>query len=182
MGEVSKLASKINLSFKLSTQQFWFIDYSSVGTENFNKSTNWSAKYGGSLVSTYSGFFNFSVGGNWNRNINYSVLDSQKNAPSSKLIDAYLRLKFNFSGKTFFFFTNNLFYAQSDLTQNPKHIFTDFEFYHTIIPQKLNFSFEFKNILNVTEFITTYVGVNQSSSSTYRLMPRFIIGKLEWRF
>ena len=182
LGEVSKLASKINLSFKLSTQQLWFINYTSVGSENFSKSTNWSAKYGGSLVSTYSGFFNFSLGGNWNRNINYSILDSQKNSPSSKLIDAFLRLKFNWSGKTFFFFTNNLYYSQSDFKENPKHIFTDFEFYHTFIPQKLNFSLEFKNIFNVTEFVTTSVGVNQSSLSAYKLVPRFVIGKLEWRF
>ena len=182
LGEVSKLVSKINLSFKLSTNQFWFINYNSVGNENFSKSINWSSKYGGSLVSTYSGFFNFSMGGNWNRNINYSVLDSQQNAPSSKLIDAYLKLKFNFSAKTFFFITNDFYASQSDFSKSPNHIFTDFELYHTIIPQKLNLSINFKNIFNIANFVTSSVSINQSSFSSYRLVPRFFIVKVDCRF
>jgi len=182
LAEVSKLFSAQNLSVKLSAQQSWINSYESVLNSDFSKNTNWSSTYGISLVSTYAKFFNFSVGGNWSRNLSYFGSNTQIEPPSSKNVKGYLKFRFNFSGKTFFFITNELYYSKSDFTETPKHFFTDFELTHTITPQKLTFFLDFKNIFNVTDFVSTSVSAYQSNFSSYRLIPRYLVAKFECRF
>jgi CarboxypepD_reg-like domain len=182
MGEISKLFPRANLSFKFNTSHNLSFFYNSVGTDDFSNGTNLSSQYGLSIVSTFDGLFNFSLGNSWTNNVVKFKVKIQDYAQSSNSIEGFLSLNFKTSAKTNILIKNELYQFRSDFSQSPYHIFTDFLIKHKVKDQKLNVILEVKNILNVQNFIFTSVSPNQSVVNASQLLSRFGTLKIEWRF
>lgn len=182
MGEISKLFPRANLSFKFTTSQSLSFFYNSVGTDEFTNSTNLSSQYGLSIVSTFEGILNFSLGNSWTNNVVKYKVKVQDFSQSSNTIEGFFNLNLKASLKTTISIKNELYKFSSDFSQSPYHIFTDFSIRHKLKDQKLNLILEIKNIFDIQNFISTSVSPNQSLVNASQLLSRFGILKLEWRF
>ena len=74
------------------------------------------------------------------------------------------------------FFIGNL----SD--QSNTYYFLDFDTKYVLLKNKLNIFLNVKNIFNTKRFVNNYISDTGFTRTEYRLLPRFLVFKMEYRF
>lgn len=161
---------KINLGYIKSDFQ------NTINNSDLRKVKSINYSYGLEARSGFKGIFNYHIGTKWNiteivTTINNSFTDNVSFLDLSFILNK--RLNFQLQSERYYF---------GNLQTNKTYYFLDLDAQYKLIENKLTLGFTGKNLfdtLRFRSFSTTDIG---SSTTEYRLLPRFGLLKLEYRF
>lgn len=139
-----------------------------VNTTNYN--------YGFEIKSVFRGVFNFDLGSNW---INNKIEATSTNKFSDNV--TFLDLNFAFSEKLNFDISSERYYF-GNLEGKNTYYFLDFDIRYRLKKNKLTLMLSGKNLFNTDTFKSISISDISTSTSEVRLLPRYVLLKLEYRF
>lgn len=147
-----------------------------VNNSNLRLVTSNNYNYGLELRSGFKGIFNYHIGTKWTTTeiettINNSFTDNV----------SFLDLSFVFNKKLDVQMQSERYYFGNLQTDNT-YYFLDFDVRYKLIENKLTLGITGKNLFNTERFRNFSVSDIGTSTTEYRLLPRFVLLKLEYRF
>ncbi|WP_400075054.1 carboxypeptidase-like regulatory domain-containing protein [Winogradskyella sp. R77965] len=147
-----------------------------VNTSNLRVVTSNNYNYGLELRSGFKGVFNYHIGTKWmSTEIETTINNSFTNNTS------FLDLSFIFNEK-FDIQLQSERYHFGNLEADNTYYFLDFDARYRLVKDKLTIGLTGKNLFNTEKFRNLSISDIGSSTTEYRLLPRFAILKLEYRF
>jgi CarboxypepD_reg-like domain len=135
-----------------------------------------------SLRSAYLKWFNFHFGTTISQSLIKTnlgdVQNEVKNNSIGSFIDFYLKLNSRCSAKL----ENELFYFKQENTLAQRYYFINASTNYDIIKAKLTASLTAKNLLNTNEFINSFVTDYVTQINRIRLLPRYVLFEVNFRF
>lgn len=162
---------KLNLSYSKS-------NYKNVVNNSELREVNTSNyKYGFEVRSGFNGFFNYHFGSKWiTNNIKTTIDNSFTNNES------FLDLLFNINDNFIFQIQNERYFFGNIESKNNSYYFSDVEAEYILKENKLSFSLSGKNLFNTNSFRTFSISDISTSTTEYRLLPRYVLLKVKYRF
>jgi hypothetical protein len=166
------IASNLKLDLGYTKSEFKNIvnssDLRNVNSQNVN--------YGLELRSGFKGLFNYHLGTKWLYNeITTTIVNSFTDNTS------FLDLSFLFNDRFDFKLQSERYYFGNLETDNT-YYFLDFEARYKLKKDKLTLGLSGKNLFNTQTFRNFSISDIGSSTTQYRLLPRFVLLKMEYRF
>jgi hypothetical protein len=166
---------KSNLKINLGATKTNFKN--SVNNSNLREVKNFNADYGFELRSGFRGFFNYHIGSKWNYNqVETTIKNNFTNNMSFLDLSLIFSDKFNIQVQSERYFFGNL-----DKDSNT-YYFLDLETRYVVKENKLIFSLSGNNLFNTEKFRSYSISDINISQTEYRLMPRYVLLKMEFRF
>ncbi len=147
-----------------------------VNNSQLRKINSINYKYGLELHSGFSGIFNYHIGTKWTTN----TIKSDVNNSFTDVL-SFLDLSFIFNKKLRFNLQSERYYFGS-LTTDNTYYFLDFNARYAIKKKKLTFTLSGKNLFNTQKFRNFAISDIGNSTTEYRLLPRFLLLKMEYSF
>lgn len=166
------ISSNLKLDLGYTKSEFRNI----VNNSDLRQVTSNNYSYGLELRSGFSGIFNYHIGTKWNTTeiettINNSFTDNV----------SFLDLSFVLNKKLDFQLQSERYYF-GNLESDNTYYFLDFDARYKLIDNKLTLGLTGKNLFNTERFRNFSVSDIGTSTTEYRLLPRFVLLKLEYRF
>ena len=167
------ISSNLKVTFEASKSNYKnIVNNSSLREVKVN-----NLNYGFEIRSGFSGIFNYHIGTKWTYN---AVETTAKNTFTDNF--SFLDVSFVFSDKfNLQFKTERYFFGSLDNNSN-SYNFLDVEAKYTVKENKLTFSFSGNNLFNTKTFKNYSISDISISKSAYRILPRFLLLKMEYRF
>lgn len=182
--EFLSISSKLDYYFKkISSNLKLDLGYSKSNYKNVInnsdlrevKSTNYN--YGLELRSGFQGIFNYHFGSKWTTNeIETTINNSFTNNTT------FLDLSFVFNSSINMQFQTERYYFGNLGKENNTYYFMDLEARYILKKNKLTFSLSGKNLFNTKTFRDYSISDISTSTTQYRLLPRYVLLKMEYRF
>jgi len=166
---------KSNLKINLGATKTNFKNI--VNNSNLREVKNLNADYGFELRSGFRGFYNYHIGSKWNYN---EVQTTIKNNFTDNM--SFLDLSFMFSDKFNIQIQSERYYFGNLDKDNNKYYFLDLETRYVVKENKLTFFLSGNNLFNTETFRNYSISDINISQTEYRLMPRYVLLKMEYRF
>lgn len=166
---------KSNLKINLGATKTNFKNI--VNNSNLREVKNYNADYGFELRSGFRGFFNYHIGSKWNYN---EVETTIKNNFTDNM--SFLDLSFMFSAKFNIQVQSERYFFGNLDKNNNKYYFLDLETRLVVEENKLTFFLSGNNLFNTETFRNYSISDINISQTEYRLMPRYVLLKMEYRF
>ena len=166
---------KSNLKINLGATKTNFKNI--VNNSNLREVKNFNADYGFELRSGFRGFFNYHIGSKWNYN---EVETTTKNSFTDNM--SFLDLSFMFSDKFNIQVQSERYFFGNLDKDNNKYYFLDLEARYLVKENKLTFFLSGNNLFNTETFRNYSISDINISQTEYRLMPRYLLLKMEYRF
>jgi len=167
------ISSNLKLDLGYSKNNFKNI----INNSNLRKITSESYKYGFEMRSGFSGIFNYHFGSKWNTNSIKTTIENSFTDNTS-----FLDLSFVFSEKFDLDLQSERYFFGSLENNNNIYNFLDAEARYKVLKDKLTFSISGKNLFNTKTFRNFSISDIGSSTTEYRLLPRYVLLKMEYRF
>ena len=167
------IKSNLKINFGASKTNFKNI----VNNSNLREVKNFNADYGFELRSGFRGFFNYHIGSKWNYN---QVETTIKNSFTNNM--TFLDLSFMFSDKFNIQVQSERYFFGNLNKDNNKYYFLDLETRYVVKENKLTFFLSGNNLFNTETFKNYSISDINISQTEYRLMPRYMLLKMEYRF
>jgi hypothetical protein len=166
---------KSNLKINLSGSKINFKNI--INNSNLREVKNLNTDFGFELRSGFRGFFNYHIGTKWN----YSQVETTiKNSFTDNM--SFLDLSFMFSDKFNIQAQSERYFFGNLDKDNNKYYFLDLEARYVVKENKLTFLLSGNNLFNTETFRNYSISDINISQTEYRLMPRYILLKMEYRF
>lgn len=167
------LTSNLKGTFSISSINFQNI----VNDSPIREITSNNYTYGLELRSGFSGIFNYHIGTKWTTNTITSAGFQTEITNNESFLDLSLILskRFNLQFQTERYFFGNLENENS-------YYFADLESRYELKENKLTLSLSGKNLFNTEVFREFSLNDLGSSTTEYRLLPRYLLLKLTYRF
>ena len=167
---------KNNLKLTLGLNQINFKNI--VNNSDLREIKNNGYEYGFELRSGFRGFFNYHLGSKFNHNqvTTMSVSNSFTNNMSFLDLSFVVNSKMNFQIQTERYYFGNL-----EHTSNT-YYFLDLEGKYVFKENKITFLLSGNNLFNTQKFNNYSITDISVSKIEYRLMPRYVLLKMEYRF
>ena len=166
------ISSNLKLDLGYSKSNFKNI----INDSNLREITSNNYNYGLEFRSGFKGVFNYHMGTKWNATeIKTTINNSFTNNVS------FLDLSFAVNKKLDFQFQSESYYFGNLETDNT-YYFLDFDARYKLIKNKLTLAITGKNLFNTEKFRNFSISDIGTSTTEYRLLPRFVLLKLEYRF
>lgn len=149
----------------------------SVNNSNLREVNNFSADYGFELRSGFKGFFNYHIGSKWNYN---QVKTSTAIAFTDNM--SFFDLSFMFSDAFNVQLQSERYFFGNLNKDSNKYYFLDLEARYVVKENKLTFFLSGNNLFNTQTFKNYSVSDISISKTEYRLQPRYVMLKMEYRF
>jgi hypothetical protein len=166
---------KSNLKINLGATKTNFKNI--VNNSNLREVKNFNADYGFELRSGFRGFFNYHIGSKWNYN---EVETTIKNSFTDNM--SFFDLSFMFSDKFNIQVQSERYFFGNLDKNNNKYYFLDLEARYVVKENKLTFFLSGNNLFNTETFRNYSISDINISQTEYRLMPRYVLLKMEYRF
>lgn len=167
------ISSNLKLNLGISKANFKNI----VNDSDLREIKNLNVNYGVELRSGFKGFFNYHFGTKWNYSkVETSISNSFTNNTSFLDLSFMIDEKFNFEIESERYYFGNLDKKNSD------YYFLDLEARFIAKKNKLNFYLSGNNLLNTKTFQNYSISDISISQTEYRLLPRYVLLKMEYRF
>lgn len=166
---------KSNLKINLGATKTNFKNI--VNNSNLREVKQFNADYGFELRSGFRGFFNYHIGSKWNYN---EVETTIKNSFIDNM--SFLDLSFMFSDKFNIQVQSERYFFGNLDKDNNKYYFLDLEARYVIKDNKLTLFLSGNNLFNTKTFRNFSISDINISQTEYRLMPRYLMLKIEYRF
>jgi hypothetical protein len=166
------ISSNLKLDWGYTKSEFKNI----VNTSSLRQVSSNNYNYGLELRSGFSEVFNYHIGTKWNTTeiettINNSFTDNV----------SFLDLSIVFNKKLDFQLQSERYYF-GNLQTNNTYYFLDFDASYKLSENKLTLGITGKNLFNSEKFRNFSISDIGTSTTEYRLLPRFVLLKLEYRF
>lgn len=177
---------------KLKTETNYFLEFLSINLKitgayaqrEYENSVNGSLRsissesfdYGFNLKSAFSGDFDFHLGTTWSEN-RFTTSDISTNVTNQSFLDIVytptekVNISFHFDR-----------YAFNSLQSNNSFYFGDVKAIYTARKSKLSFTIEGKNLFNTRNYNNIFLNDVGFTSSSYRLLPRYVLLKARIHF
>lgn len=166
---------KSNLKINLGATKSNFKNI--VNSSNLREVKNINTDYGFELRSGFRGFFNYHIGSKWNFNeVETTIKNSFTDNMSFLDLSFILNDKFNIQVQSERYFFGNLD------KKNNKYYFLDLEARYVVKDNKLTLFLSANNLFNTEKFRNYSISDINISQTEYRLMPRYVLLKMEYRF
>ncbi len=139
------------------------------------KSINYN--YGFEVRSVFKGSFNYNIGSKWTVNEIKTIINN-----SFTNNETFLDFLFDINNNFSFQIQNERYFFGNIDTENSTYYFSDIEARYTLKENKLSFSLSGKNLFNTDTFSTYSINDISTSITEYRLLPRYVLLKMEYRF
>ena len=139
------------------------------------KSVNYNVGF--ELRSGFSGMFNYHVGSKWTVNEIKSTIDNSFINNVS-----FLNLSFDFNNKVDIQIQTERYFFGNTGQENNIFYFADLSAKYIIKKNKLELSVSGKNLFNTNTFKSVSINDISTSTTEYRLLPRYILLKVKYRF
>ena len=164
---------KLRWATKLETRQNWSNNPTKVNSQEFSNLKSYNSQYTFSATTYYNIPVNFDFGFNYN----YYQTNFNSIITSNETKDAFINCNYKIS-KTWLAEFNSTFYEMNS---------RNYTFINLIVnctPEKSRFSYRllFNNISNQNEFTLVTLDNYTSYKSTIRLVPRYLLGTVKYRF
>lgn len=166
------ITSNLKLNLGYSQSQFKNI----INNSNLRNVTSVNYNFGFELRSGFSGFFNYHFGTKW---ITSEIRTTINNAFTDN--NSFLDLSFIFNDN-FDIELQAERYFFGNLQNNNTYHFFDFEGRYKLFKNKMTLGLIGKNLFDTSHFRNFNINDIGSSTVEYRLLPRFVVLKLEYRF
>jgi hypothetical protein len=166
---------KSNLKINLGATKTNFKNI--VNNSNLREVNNLNADYGFELRSGFRGIFNYHIGSKWNYN---QVETTVKNNFTNNM--SFLDLSFMFSNTFNIQMQSERYYFDNLDKNNNQYYFLDLEARYVVKENKLTFSLSGNNLFNIETFRNNSISDINISQTEHRLMPRYVLLKMEFRF
>lgn len=166
---------KSNLKIDLGASKTNFKNI--VNNSNLREVKNLSVNYGFELRSGFRGFFNYHIGSKYYYN---EISTTIKNSFTDNV--SFLDLSFMFSDKFNIQLQSERYFFGNLDKDNNKYNFLDAEARYVVKENKLTLFLSGNNLFNTKTFRNYSVSDINISQTEYRLMPRYLLLKLEYRF
>ena len=167
------ISSNLKLDLGYSKSEFKNIvnnsDLRTITSNNYN--------YGIELRSGFKGVFNYHIGTKWTTN---EIETTINNAYTNN--ESFLDLTFIFNDKFDLQLQSERYYFGNIQTTDNTYYFLDFNARYQLLKSKLSLGLTGKNLFNTKTYRTFSISDIGSSSTEYRLLPRHVLLKLEYRF
>ena len=132
---------------------------------------------GPELKSNFKGFFNYNLGSKWTMT-EFRTTTTNKNTDNISFLDFIfvLNKKLNAQIQTERYYFGNLD------KENAKYYFLDLNANYVVKNNKLSFSLAGKNLFNTKTFRQSFISDIVTSKTEYRILPRYVILKMDYRF
>ncbi|MDO4229388.1 MAG: TonB-dependent receptor, partial [Capnocytophaga sp.] len=164
-----------NLKLDLGYHQLDFKNKVNDSELRIGKSNSFT--YGFELRSAFRGVFNYNIGSKWDNS--QIKIASFSNSYTNNV--SFADFSFVFSKKTTFK-TQFERYFFGNLPTEKEYYFLDFELEHKFLDKKLTFALVGKNLLNTQVFRKYFISDIGSSTTEYRLLPRFALLRMIYQF
>ena len=165
-------SSNLKLKAGFATTEFQSIvknDFIDVEAENYN--------LGFEFKSAFSSAFNFHLGTEWLHSSTYSTREFVTDRNFSFLDLIYTpNNRLNFSLKT------ESYFLEDSFSDSEWSLFLNFDARYTLIKNKLALQLHGQNLTNTENYTYAYSSEISSVETTYKLIPRYILLKLDYRF
>ncbi len=166
------ISSNLKLDLGYTKSEFKNI----VNNSDLRMVTSNNYNYGIELRSGFKGIFNYHIGTKWTTiEIETTINNSYTNNMS------FLDLMFVFNNKFDIQLQSERYYFGNLETDNT-YYFLDFDMRYKLIENKLTLGLTGKNIFNTEKFRNFSVSDIGTTTTEYRLLPRFVLLKMEYRF
>jgi hypothetical protein len=167
------ISSNLKLTFGGSKSNYKNI----VNNSDLREIRNSSLNYGFELRSGFSGFFNYHIGSKWNYSeVKTTVTNSFKDNMSFLDLSFMMSKKFNFQIQTERYYFGNL------EKQYNKYYFMDLDIKYIVKENNLTFSLSGQNLFNTETFRNYAINDISVSKTEYKLQPRYMLIKMDFRF
>lgn len=166
------ISSNIKLDLGYSSSEFKNI----VNNSGLRNITFKNYNYGLELRSGFKGVFNYHIGTKWSTS---QIITPSSNSFTNNI--SFLDLSFVFNEKIDMQLQSERYYF-GNLTFYNTYYFLDFDIQYKLIQDKLTLGLTGKNIFNSRQFRNYSITDIGYSTAEYRLLPRFVLFKSEFRF
>ncbi len=166
------ISSNLKLDLSYTKSEFKNI----INNSNLREVISNNFNYGIELRSGFKGVFNYHIGTKW---ITNTIKTAIKNSFTNNI--SFLDLSFVFNEK-FDFQLQSERYCFGNLETDKTYSFLDFDTRYKLIKNKLTLAISGKNLFNTKTFRNFSINDVGSSTTEYRLLPRFVLLKLKYRF
>lgn len=166
------ISSNLKLDLGYTKSEFKNI----INGSNFREVTSKNYNYGLELRSGFNGIFNYHIGTKW---LNTEIQTTIDKAFTNNV--SFMDLSFVFNKKLDIQIQSERYYFGNLQTDNT-YYFLDFDVRYKLIENKLTFGLTGKNLFNTKTFRNFSISDIGTSTTEYRLLPRFVLLKLEYRF
>ncbi|MGL5112113.1 MAG: TonB-dependent receptor [Flavobacterium sp.] len=166
---------KSNLKINLGATKTNFKNI--VNNSDLREIKNFNADYGFELRSGFRGIFNYHIGSKWNYN---QVETTIKNNFTDNM--SFLDVSFMFNDKFNIQLQSERYFFGNLDNDNNKYYFLDLETRYVVKENKLTFFLSGNNLFNTETFRNYSISDINISQTEYRLMPRYILLRMEIRF
>lgn len=169
---IDKLSSNLKLTSSVSKNEI----QNSVNDSELRSINSLNFNYGWEFRTAFESMFNFHLGSKW---MTSKVKTNIENSNTDN--STFLDLDFQISKKLKIHIKNE-HYSFGSLQQNKSYFFSDINVEYDIKKNGLKLKFIANNILNTNSFANYYISDVSTSSFQYRLVPRYLLLKLAFRF
>lgn len=164
---------KLKWATKLETRQSWSQNPTKVNSQNFSNLKSYNSEYSLSATTYYSIPFNFDFGFTYN----YYQTNFNGITTSNETKNAFINCNYKVS-KIWLAEINSTYYKMNSDYYNFINLIVNFT------PEKSRFSYRFlfNNITNQNEFTLTTLENYTSYTSTIKLVPRYLLATVKYRF
>jgi len=166
------ISSNLKLDLGYTQSEFKNI----VNSSDFREVTSKNYNYGLELRSGFKGIFNYHIGTKW---MNTEIQTTVENSFTDNV--SFLDLSFVINKKLDVQLQSERYYFGNLQTENT-YCFLDFEAQYKLIENKLNLGLSGSNLFNTQRFRNFAVSDIGTATTQYRLLPRFVLLKMEYRF
>lgn len=166
------ISSNLKLDLGYTKSEFKNI----VNSTGLREVTSNNYNYGLELRSGFRGAFNYHAGTKWTTSQIKTTIDNSFTNNVS-----FLDLFFVFNDKFDVQMQSELYYFGNLETDNT-YYFLDFDARYKLIENKLTLGLSAKNLFNTERFRSFSISDIGFSTTEYRLLPRFVLLKMEYRF
>lgn len=166
------ISSNLKIDLSYSKNNF----KNSINNSDLREITSESYNYGFEMRSGFSGVFNYHFGSKWNTN---QIKTTIKNSFTDNT--SFLDLSFIFNEKLDISLQSERYFF-GFLADKNTYNFLDAEVNYKMIKDKITLSVSGKNLFNTKTFRNFAISDFGSSSTAYRLLPRYVLLKMEYRF
>jgi hypothetical protein len=166
------IASNLKLDVGYTQNEFKNI----VNGSDLREITSINYNYGWELRSGFNGVFNFHLGTKWSTT---QIQTTIENAFTDNI--SFMDASFVFNDKFNVQLQSERYHFGNLQTDNTYYFF-DFDARWTAIKNKLTFGLSGRNLFNTQRFRNFTVSDIGTATTQYRLLPRFVLLKMEYRF
>lgn len=167
------ISSNLKLSLNASKSNYKNI----VNNSDLREIKSSSLEYAIEMRSGFKGVFNYHIGSRWNYN---EIQTTTTNSFTNNM--SFLDLTLVFNEKVNFQIQSERYHFGNLEKNSNKYYFLDIEGRYTIKENKLTFSISGNNLFNTKTFKNYSISDINISKTEYRLQPRYVLLKMEFRF